>query len=754
MITKVKHIEQAGIFQNHKPEEHLEFKRYNLLYGWNGSGKTTLARLFRNLETPRKVAPHLENMKYTIMFDDAEISESSEIIPENVKVFNADFVRENLSLEQAGANSILYVGDKNIELIQTLKAAQEKLELANREYIKTNDHLAAASKKYNSFFTDLGRRLAEFYSSTVFARETRNLDRRHIKEVWDELVRGEALKDHVLTEEDYAIMVQALQPNIKIRRIQPFYYEFDAQFFKDGYIRLQKLLETSLVRESIMRLDNNPDIESWINTGRELHDHHASTKCEYCQQTIPSSRIEALDKHFDDSFRELQHSLKRFIEELKLKFIKEPVYSVDEVAVEAKLNFASYYNQVFLAVRNINEGIGQWIDLLEHKLQNPNSRGYTTSNIILGVLGHSVDGLNGIIKWQNEYIDRAEDIAKDYRVKLDKHIVATEAITRELMRTEHEINILEKRKDDLHAEVDKQVIEVRLFESKLNDDTIVLEEFNEDLHRFIGRSNIRLDSKKDGGYVILRGQLPALNLSEGEKSAIGLIYFVKKLREKENQLANTIVMFDDPVSSFDSNHLFQACSYVLTSCRESKQLFILTHNFWFFKIARDWMIKQWNKRKKDEPEKVALFEISAGKLSKAPRSLKDHHSEYQYIFKRVKLWSEAEDIELHDNFILANLCRRLLESFNAFKTATHEGFAQILELAKKDIDEVSLNKLKYFLHKYSHLDRIEEHENVIENIQGEGRSVAQTTLDVIRVLDDIHFESMMQLTLEKEEKNA
>ncbi len=41
--------------------------------------------------------------------------------------------------------------------------------------------------------------------------------------------------------------------------------------------------------------------------------------------------------------------------------------------------------------------------------------------------------------------------------------------------------------------------------------------------------------------------------SEGERTAIAFLYFLKSLQDKSFDLANGIVVIDDPVSSLDAN---------------------------------------------------------------------------------------------------------------------------------------------------------------------------------------------------------
>jgi wobble nucleotide-excising tRNase len=70
------------------------------------------------------------------------------------------------------------------------------------------------------------------------------------------------------------------------------------------------------------------------------------------------------------------------------------------------------------------------------------------------------------------------------------------------------------------------------------------------------------------------------SFSEGDKGALALAFFLTKL-EVEGNLRNKIVVFDDPVSSFDLNRKTTTISKLLHFGEQSKQLFVLTHNIVF-----------------------------------------------------------------------------------------------------------------------------------------------------------------------------
>lgn len=137
------------------------------------------------------------------------------------------------------------------------------------------------------------------------------------------------------------------------------------------------------------------------------------------------------------------------------------------------------------------------------------------------------------------------------------------------------------------------------------------DQFNESLHKFLGRSDLTLRFNQiKKGYEILRNNSDSVdrNLSEGEKTAIAFVYFITKLKENDNNIEETIIVVDDPISSFDSNHLFHAYSFMKMNCEKAKQLFVLTHNFTFFKLVRDWITR---KNKKDNQDIANLYVVKA-----------------------------------------------------------------------------------------------------------------------------------------------
>ncbi|TAE72599.1 MAG: hypothetical protein EAZ85_09275, partial [Bacteroidetes bacterium] len=102
MLQKITKIKGFGILDNHKTETIIKpFNVYNLVYGWNGSGKTTFARLLRCIEIKEN---HTEFPNADFIIESENTGKiDSKTFNHNlaIKVFNQDFIKENLNLFNA-----------------------------------------------------------------------------------------------------------------------------------------------------------------------------------------------------------------------------------------------------------------------------------------------------------------------------------------------------------------------------------------------------------------------------------------------------------------------------------------------------------------------------------------------------------------------------------------------------------------------------------------------------------------------------
>jgi len=131
-------LEDFGIFKNSCGQgASPDFLRYNLVYGWNRSGKTTFSRGFTSCERKELFSDYASGRLKITLSDGTEITHSNLSgcdLP--IKVFNADFVKENIAFESGDEHMkpIVYIGEEEIESKNKLDVALAKKEVLQKSY--------------------------------------------------------------------------------------------------------------------------------------------------------------------------------------------------------------------------------------------------------------------------------------------------------------------------------------------------------------------------------------------------------------------------------------------------------------------------------------------------------------------------------------------------------------------------------------------------------------------------------------------
>ena len=277
------------------------------------------------------------------------------------------------------------------------------------------------------------------------------------------------------------------------------------------------------------------------------------------------------------------------------------------------------------------------------------------------------------------------------------------------------------------------------------------EELNDDLHNYVGHKELQLEIK-DNGYALTRNGVPASQLSEGEITAIAVLYFLKSLTDHRFDLANGAVVLDDPVSSLDANSLFLAFGFIKERTRRAGQLFVLTHNFTFFRQVRNWFKYLNGRRGRNITKCPAHFYmlncviddgIRNSNIQELDPLLESYESDYHYLFACVYRGSTSLTTDLEANYPVPNMARRLLEAFLAFRQPDISGDLW-RKLQDVDFDEAKKTQILRFVHTYSHNDAIVEPDHD-HSLLSESPAVLSSLLELIKEEDPRHFERMIQL---------
>lgn len=766
MIQQISKLKNFGIFQDYKSSRDLKpFTQYNLFYGWNGSGKSTIAKLFFSL-ADKKIHIHFENGEFTI-----QIKKQSDISHKNItentlniRVFSRDFIDRNVNFEESKANSILILSEEKRDEMDKYKNLQ-------MEYEAKDSDTKLKSKTYEKAVEYLKKNLTKWASNIKKSFELiettnsyyLNYDRTKLSYFIKEN-KTQIKKNSILSPDEVKDLKSAIKPTQKNDIGFETIREIEVSQTVSLFSRLEILLSKSIVSKQIDRLTTNPEINQWVKAGLDIHLKHNSTECEFCHQKLPDERIIELNNHFSKAYSDLLSDIQDVSDEiaslLKSVDIKIPetLELYDEFQSEFKKCKTSISENQKICKSKLEEA-GRQIDM---KRANPfeliNFK-FTEIEQTFVKFNSEVVKLVGIIVKHNSKNQKFDQEVKKAQYKLELHFVSEILISENYDETEADIKYQKEELDKGLKKINELDIDIKRLEAILLNESVGADAFNKSLAKFIGRKDISIEFDKSlKGYRLLRAgkSEAAKNLSEGEKTAIAFVYFISKLKENGNSIDKSIIIVDDPISSFDSNHLFHSYSFLKQECEKAHQLFILTHNFQYFKLIRDWLQKKNEKKRKpdgtvEEKIRSTFYSVEASNeesrkatINNANSTLLYFNSEYHFIFHKLFSLMELKTLDLEKAFLIANLSRKLLEGFLTFKFPKgRNDFSQLLQAGCADSE--TREKVYRFINKYSHNQQIEFLDSPIDNLLGEGENIVEEVFNIISSLDKSHFDEMEEV---------
>lgn len=765
-IKNIQKLKQFGIFQNHTNSGVKDFGRYNLFYGWNGSGKSTLSEVFRCIEW-KKPSAKFPFSEFTVNIDvGAAITQTNVAESElNIYTFNHDFIEENISWNSI-VKSILLVDKSKIEEREKLEELKKKQKNDSEVHRKEAEEINKLISAISRFGTDGARHMkTSLQSIDTTDRYYLNYDKRKFETFITENLEATKSDSTLLDSQKTVELTNAAKPDQK----SPITFSqqtIDQEMLIKAKERLDDLLKTSVVSKTIQRLVEHGDIKSWVETGLDLHKDHDSTQCEFCGNIITEERIKQLGEHFNDDYKSFQDRLVKADDWLDSQYLQLPILpAASDFYDEFKKEYSEACTEFNRAIKVLNEEISAWHSALKEKIANPLetklSVGAISESSIVAI-NDAMTAIGVAVGKHNHKSENFKEETNKAKKQLELHYATTEVKAFAYHEKKVEVSNRTVSNSTLNEVISNRESEIKNLEDSLSNEGIGAEQFNESLHKFLGRSELTLHfNVEKKGYEIIRNNTELVDgkLSEGEKTAIAFVYFITKLKENDNKMEETIVVVDDPVSSFDSNHLFHAYSFLRSNCEKAKQLIVLTHNFTYFKLMRDWFEGgNRNRRRKSPPKEHNAFFYTIEASTSIPRqstikdadaTLVNFNSEYHYIFSRLHAYKDRPSLSRDDAFLTANLARKLLESFFSFKFPKHRSdISQLMNCGLKGCqltDETTKEKIYRFINKYSHSIVIEVNEDSSENLVGESVNVIGDIFTWLQEVDNVHYNEMLEV---------
>lgn len=747
MINGIKNIKNFGVFSDYvKPSDINDFLEKNIIYGWNYSGKTTLSRIFQSLEHNVVNSDYSKASFLLETTGGARISESNmHVFNNDVRVFNSDFIERNLSWNGDMFQPILLLGDETIEAEKEIQANEVIIERCRTGYASKSGKI----RKIEEFIRNEKTKKASQIKKTLSLVET--FTATHINQllpsvrafpeaqIKDKDKLKELLKKALASESDKLDIINKV--NIKGN-------------IAESVIDVPAVLsKTPEMTNTISYLAENANVSRWVKEGLELHTDKEN--CEFCGNAIESSRLKSLKSHFSKDLQEHESKIKALIlriDSFKINFSKKHIKEYYQAFHDEVNELQTKLTEI---INSHNTQIQAVIDTLNKKLESQ------YSEIHLPSINVDYDSeITRLITQLNEIADKNNTITNNFNKEkrnsvnaLKNHFVAEYVEEIELSKQEN-IERIHSNHKDKYEKFAKALQSKNLeLEAAISNAQKGREELNQFIDKFLDDSNIRIEVIKDHKkerFVLMRGSERARNLSEGEKTAIAFSFFLVKLWEITN-LEETIVYIDDPISSLDSNHLFQVNAVIKDFFffkdaddgnewkLKVKQIFFSTHNFEFLSLLKELPMANKSKTNYFLVKRISLEKST---LINMPESLKKYSSEYHYLWNIIYSFytSESKD-DIEVLLGLPNAMRRFIELYTYSKipcatTTSVDIRADVLFGKEKS------KRIMKVLHHFSHLNninRMSQNSDLISDIE----NVVNDLVDYISK-DKLHYDALME----------
>jgi len=746
-IDRIECLRDCGIFRNFMwPSDLPEFGRYNVIYGWNGTGKTTLSRLLRDLELTR--VPTMGKALVNIAGNEmAGNNFPQSTLP--IRVFNRDFIHENVFPFGGGDMPPIFVlGAENVKKQERVERLKEDRVTLRAQLGSAIAEEQSAQKEFDKFCRIRAKSIKDTLR-TSGPGPYNNYNKATFRTDAEQLAGSNDCDSFFLTDTEHATLVRRHKGESKPKVAELSYVLPDLYAIRDYAL---ELLTTTAASATLDILKRNSSLADWIHQGLTLHGDHKPDRCLFCDQQIPTERLKVLKEHFSTEYERLIQRIDQQIAQLKTASeeslaIKMP--SATTLYSELISDFKSCEREIREALVSLREFLAAVVHALEHKKQHTFEKIKWELEVPL-VDEDVVAKLNVVIDRHNQECDAFNTQVDEARQQLANHMIATELVkylrlrdTADRATQKRQMRELDlQRLNNKITELEREIVEHRK----------PAEELNEDLQTYLGHCELCLEVK-DTGYGITRGAASADTVSEGETTAIALLYFLKSLNDRRFNLEHGVVVLDDPVSSLDGNALFLAFAFIRERTGDAGQLFILTHNFSFFRQIRNWFLGLKGQRKRAVSDRPARFFMLSSKQRDNVRSsairkldplLKQYDSEYHYLFSRIYEAASGSAVQgLEEYYALPNVARRMLEAFLAFrKPQISGGLGQ--QMNAVPYDKAKKLRILRFLHTHSHNIPLGEAEHDLTAL-AEAPAVLKDLMEMIKSLDSEHFSAMQQL---------
>ena len=648
-------------------EQIVEPKKVNFLFGLNGSGKTTISRYLASPSNEKyskcQIEDHDPDLKYY--------------------VYNHDYVIENFSAETIpgvftlGKDSI-ETKTKREQLTEEIKILNEIIDKKNKEIDGTDDspgyqqRLTKLVEDYTNAFWKIKQSLDQDGSSLLKALSGVLANKRLFKEKL--LSEYQNNKSELLDRKDLENQCKRLFDS-SAEKVNPLpktpQFEQLLSLEQDDILKMVIVgKENVAISELIQKLGNS----AWFNNGRQYLE-FSNGKCPFCQQKLPDNFAQQIEDYFDKTY---ETNIKR------VSTLKE--------------NYLFFANQLESCIQSLVDSSNEFLDCnvlsdkfdILKKILNTNIERIEKKQLIPSSIV-KLDSIKDISTSIKMLIQEANDAISKHNARIDNIKIEKEKLKSSVWKyivtnLSLEINDYNRKMKEIQLSLDNANTEKRNADVEYRRKKAELHEVEKSLTSIIPTANgingmlkkygftnfwLETDDVNKTYYFVRANNEPAFEtLSEGERNFVTFLYYIYTLQgnmDESGHKDNKVLVIDDPVSSLDNDVLFLVSTLIRdkfesvyddNNSEGIKQIFIFSHNLYFFKeVSFEKGVRKnqtgfWIVSKTNDVSTIKRYDDN-------PVS-----STYEMLWDEVKL---AKDNPANVNTAsLANVMRRILEYYFKF----------------------------------------------------------------------------------------
>ena len=620
MIKKILKIQNVGRFKTFPPAGtntghwNQELPRAVLIYGENGTGKTTLAQVFKSLQSGNADVNKKKSFSATancevvflvdgctgqVRFDGNGWNQACE----NIEIFDAHFISENvytgheIGSEQEKNLFELVVGKLGVRLKSVIAGIKETIKQNNKDIAEAKRSITA---KVGSALTP--EKFVRLVPADDLETQVRQNDVDLAKAKNLATIRQTATLNPILPLEP------AHSPD-RVRRV----FDFTIERISEEYERL--------LADHKAHFTGSADPEAWLAYGWQ-NAQGEGAQCPFCQQPVGEhlAIIKAYSLYFNDKYARLISELDRMQQSFaaeKAQALVAAVLQVDRTNTALMQFWRPYVaapaptaTALLDAMQTaLTDRTADLLQDIEAKKQDPSRKVELTNadayDQTLAALNLLVADYNNAVALVNAAITATKSEDSPTETQL---LAKQQELNLQVLRKSEEMdsfcedllthtNLLNANNAQLKAKQEKLDEYAQGTLAKYG------ERINHYLNKFAGYIQITVPKHKYIGsgldpfvkYKLMVHDTdialkesgdgsPSLkhSLSEGDKSALALSFFLAKL-DLDEAVGEKVVVFDDPMSSFDASRKRDTIAVLAELSKNAKQLIVLTHNLFFAK---------------------------------------------------------------------------------------------------------------------------------------------------------------------------